>query len=126
MIIPYGTPFKEKTVIALGYFDAVHIGHIKVLKKAYELAESLGVEPCVLIFTGSKQGEGKHLFTLPERILKISRTNVRNIIIKELDKELAYELVSTNQTVFTNNQGSYIPKDEPVSGLEELLTKYKK
>lgn len=84
MIIPYGIPFKEKTVIALGYFDAVHIGHIKVLKKAYEVAESLGVEPCVLMFTGSKNGEGKHLFTLPERILKISRSNVLNVIVKDL------------------------------------------
>ena len=43
--------------------------------------------------------------------------------------ELAYELVSTNQSVFTNGgQGAgYIPKDEPaVGGLEEILSKYKK
>ena len=94
MIIPYGIPFKEKTVIALGYFDAVHIGHIKVLKKAYELAESLGVEPCVLMFTGSKNGEEKHLFTLPERILKISRSNVKNVIIKELTKDFMAKTAS--------------------------------
>ena len=48
---------------------------------------------------------------------------------KALDKELAYELVSTNGSVFTNGgQGvGYIPKDEPaVGGLEEILSKYKK
>ena len=48
---------------------------------------------------------------------------------KALDMELAYELVSNNQSVFTNGgQGAgYIPKDEPaVGGLEEILSKYKK
>ena len=43
--------------------------------------------------------------------------------------ELAYELVSNNQSVFTNGGQSagYIPKDEPaVGGLEEILSKYKK
>ena len=48
---------------------------------------------------------------------------------KALDMELAYELVSSNQSVFTNGgQGAgYIPKDEPaVGGLEEILSKYKK
>ena len=63
---------------------------------------------------------------LSEEIISKYTETLDNYTIKELDKELAYELVSTNQTVFTNNQGSYIPKDEPVSGLEELLTKYKK
>ena len=47
---------------------------------------------------------------------------------KELDKELAYELVSANQAVFSNGgQTGYIPKDDaPVSGLEGLLAKYSK
>ena len=45
---------------------------------------------------------------------------------KELDKELAYELVSINQTVFTEQGVGYIPKDEQPTGLELLLSKYKK
>lgn len=49
---------------------------------------------------------------------------------KSLDKDLAYELVSNNQTVFTNNiqsQPAYVPKDtQPVEGLEAILNKYKK
>ena len=48
---------------------------------------------------------------------------------KALDMELAYELVSNNQSVFTNGGQSagFIPKDEPaVGGLEEILSKYKK
>lgn len=48
---------------------------------------------------------------------------------KTLDKDLAYELVSNNQTVFTNNnqtQVAYVPKDTEPSGLEAILNKYKK
>ena len=49
---------------------------------------------------------------------------------KSLDKDLAYELVSTNGSVFTNNgqpQPAYVPKDEGAgNGLEAILNKYKK
>ena len=48
---------------------------------------------------------------------------------KALDKDLAYELVSTNGSVFTVTpaQPAYVPKDEGAgNGLEGLLAKYKK
>ena len=49
---------------------------------------------------------------------------------KSLDKDLAYELVSTNGSVFTHNgqpPPAYVPKDtDPVNGLEAILNKYKK
>lgn len=49
---------------------------------------------------------------------------------KSLDKDLAYELISTNQSVFTANgnpQPAYIPKDSGANtGLEGILDKYKK
>lgn len=48
---------------------------------------------------------------------------------KTLDKDLAYELVSTNGSVFTVTpvQPAYVPKDEGAgNGLEGLLAKYKK
>lgn len=50
--------------------------------------------------------------------------------IKALDKDLAYELVSTNGSVFTatgNPQPAYVPKDNGAgNGLEGILDKYKK
>ena len=49
---------------------------------------------------------------------------------KSLDKDLAYELVSANQAVFTNNdqgQPAYVPRDVGnTDGLEAILNKYKK
>ena len=49
---------------------------------------------------------------------------------KALDKDMAYELVSTNQSVFANNgnpQPAYIPRDVgATTGLGAILDKYKK
>lgn len=48
---------------------------------------------------------------------------------KALDKDMAYELVSTNQSVFANNgnpQPAYVPRDTSVTGLGAILDKYKK
>ena len=41
---------ERKTVIALGYFDGIHIGHGALLNKAKERAGQLGAEPAVLTF----------------------------------------------------------------------------
>ena len=47
-----------KSVIALGYFDGVHLGHRAVLKVATEQAKSRGVLSAVFSFTDNKK-EGK-------------------------------------------------------------------
>lgn len=41
---------KKKIVIALGFFDGVHIGHAALLEKTKETAEKIGAEPAVLTF----------------------------------------------------------------------------
>lgn len=43
----------------------------------------------------------------------------------ELDKELAYELKKANLEIFTKTP-QYLPKDEPNTGIEAILAKYKK
>ena len=47
-----------KSVIALGFFDGVHIGHRAVLKEATEQAKARGVLSAVFTFTDNKK-EGK-------------------------------------------------------------------
>ena len=71
----------------------------------------------------------KYSELLDEEVINTYSENIDNYTAKDLDKELAYELVSANQSVFSSNGQSagFIPKDEPaVSGLEEILSKYKK
>lgn len=71
----------------------------------------------------------KYTELLDEEVINTYSENLDKYTAKDLDKELAYELVSANQSVFTNGGQSngFIPKEEPaMSGLEEILSKYKK
>lgn len=57
------------------------------------------------------------------------RERIDEMTKEELDKELAYALVQSKPTLFTNqeNNPQYIPKDDPaLSGIEGILSKYKK
>ena len=48
----------------------------------------------------------------------------RGYLITGLEKELAYTLRKTNPTVYTKTP-QYFPKDEPKSGIEEILDRFK-
>lgn len=73
----------------------------------------------------------KYTKLLPEDVLAAYSAKLDDYSdAKSLDKDLAYELVSANQSVFTaqpNPQPAYIPKDQGTgSSLEGILDKYKK
>lgn len=70
----------------------------------------------------------KYADLLDEEIINTYSTKLDEFSVQQLDKELAYELVNANQSVFANSSASgMIPKEEPgVSGLEEILSKYSK
>ena len=40
----------KKTVLALGFFDGIHLGHAALLRRAKEVSETLGAEAAVLTF----------------------------------------------------------------------------
>ncbi len=42
--------FQKKQIIALGFFDGVHLGHAALLKKIKQRADESGAEPAVLTF----------------------------------------------------------------------------
>ena len=84
-VLIYGETSQQNLILALGYFDAVHKGHKKVLKKAVEIAKEKNAIPAALIFIGGK-GK-KDVFTLPERLKRIFSTGIETIIVKELTSE---------------------------------------
>lgn len=70
----------------------------------------------------------KYAAKLNADVIEAYNAKLGEYSVKELDKELAYELVSADQSIFSNGgRSGYIPKDDaPVSGLEGLLAKYAK
>ena len=64
---------------------------------------------------------------LSEEILASYKEKISEFTAIDLDKELAYELKKNNVSVFSKEQNpGFIPKDEPKTGIEAILSKYKK
>ncbi|MBQ7086946.1 MAG: riboflavin biosynthesis protein RibF, partial [Clostridia bacterium] len=45
-----------KNIIALGFFDGVHIGHRQILKRTVELGKELGLNPCAFTMRNHPKG----------------------------------------------------------------------
>ena len=81
----------KKTVIALGYFDGVHIGHRQVILKAKELSKKLGCSLTVLTFKGDLRkaitGKSKGvIYTFNERknlIYSLGADNVYGLSVSK-------------------------------------------
>lgn len=83
-------------------------------KKAVELAEK-------------EQIVNSYASLLSEDILSSYQgEKIEEMTATELDKELAYELKKTNFAAFSDKKEGFIPKDVPLSGIEGILSKYKK
>lgn len=91
------------------------VATLKTFKEGVELEQKMAVMD-------------KYAALLSADVISAYNEKLGEYSVKDLDKELAYELVSANQTVFSNGgQTGYIPKDDaPVGGLEGLLAKYSK
>lgn len=70
----------------------------------------------------------KYSELLDEEVIASFTEKIAEFTAQDLDKELAYTLVSSNTSVFTKGQNNgFIPKmEEPVSGLGAILDKYKR
>lgn len=85
----------DKMVLALGYFDGVHIGHQKVILKAKEIAKNLGIKSAVMTFNPHplvvlrNQEEIDYITPLDEKIRLIEELNVDLLFVVEFTKDFA-------------------------------------
>ena len=63
---------------------------------------------------------------LAEDVLDSFKEKVDEYTAIELDKELAYSLKQNNFSAFQKEEFQVIPKDNPLTGIEAILSKYKK
>lgn len=84
---------EKKRVIALGFFDGVHVGHAKLLRRAVEVAEREGASPAVLTFDTHPDnlvaGEKVKLLTSPEDRADIVRRyfGIDELIVVHFDEK---------------------------------------
>ena len=96
-IVSFKEIIKENTVLALGYFDSVHVGHKVLLKNTVLLAKRLKAIPSALIFTGNFKGNGE-VFTFTERVKRLENEGIETVVYAELTSEF----LSTDANEFLN------------------------
>ena len=85
-------------VLALGFFDGVHRGHQKVIKRAIEKGKSLGVKVAVMtfdrhpkiIFQNIDDEKFKYLTMLDEKLEHFKNLGVDIAYVVKFDENLAY------------------------------------
>ncbi len=85
-ILEYGIEYKKPSIMCLGYFDAVHLGHAKIIETAKSMAKNGEVSVGVFIFIGGKNNT-KDVFSLDERLIKFKALGVDFVVYKTLDKD---------------------------------------
>lgn len=90
------TPDHFPSVMVLGFFDGVHIGHQAVIRHAKERAEALGVPVTVITFDphpkqvlSNKPDAVRYITPLPRKLSKIAALGVERCIVLTFTKELA-------------------------------------
>ena len=83
--------FLKKTIVTIGTFDGVHLGHKKILKKLVENANQINCESVVLTFFPhpqlvlNPQSNIKLLNTIEEKIDLLDNTGLNHLIIQPFD-----------------------------------------
>ncbi len=86
---------NKKTVVTIGTFDGVHIGHKKIIAKVISNAEELNCESAVLTFFPHprvvlQNGESlKLLNTIEEKKILLEKIGLSNLVIHPFDKEFS-------------------------------------
>lgn len=85
----------KKTIVTLGTFDGVHIGHKKIIEKLIQNAQASGCESLILTFYPhprmvlQEKSEIKLLNTMAEKILLLENTGLENLIIHPFDENFS-------------------------------------
>ena len=92
---------KKDLVVALGYFDGVHLAHQKVISSAVNYAKTRGLKSAVITFKTApacyfKNLETKYICSLEERLKRIEALGVDYVFVIDfasIAKLTAYEYV---------------------------------
>ena len=85
----------ERKVIALGFFDGIHLGHQALLRRTVERGREYGMTPAVFTFDRSPRevvtGEQVPLLTTTQERRQVVQTlfpDIREIIVAPFDREM--------------------------------------
>lgn len=83
---------SKKTIVTLGTFDGVHLGHVAILNKICNIAKQENLESVLLTFfphprlVVNNDSEIKLLNTMSEKAILLEQKGIQNFIIHPFDK----------------------------------------
>ncbi|MBQ7373573.1 MAG: riboflavin biosynthesis protein RibF [Clostridia bacterium] len=84
---------NNRIVLALGFFDCIHLGHLQLLEKTKLVAKSLGVYDCVFTFKNDLstvvRGKNGLVCTFDERREKLEKIKINSMISTVFTKEFS-------------------------------------
>lgn len=89
----YGDSLASRSVVAVGVFDGVHLGHHRLLHQLLEMASTLQSAATVVTFNNHPQlvlrGEAPPLLvSVPHRLLLLRRAGVQRVVLLEFNTEV--------------------------------------
>lgn len=83
-------PDLEKKVVALGYFDGVHLGHQKLMKRNVALSKKYGYTPSILLFkentSTTVKNENQYLSSLEDKVEILSKLGIKTFCLVDFDE----------------------------------------
>lgn len=84
---------NSRSVVAVGVFDGVHLGHQRLLQQLLEMASALGGMPTVVTFANHPDQilRGKappHIVSVPHRLRLLRRSGVLRLVLLEFEPRL--------------------------------------
>ena len=98
-IVNYGEKLPKNLILALGYFDAVHVGHKAVLNKTVAIAKSKNLKAAYLVCKDEHLAAIVQNPNITEEEIK-NLPNANNILLKDF----AYGLFTGYQKILEENQ----------------------
>lgn len=84
--------YEKPIVIALGFFDCVHLGHLTLINEAKKMAVKLGGETAISTFVNdpnSLLNKKSQVYSINERLIIFESQGLDNVICEEFDNEFA-------------------------------------
>ncbi len=95
VLTPKKFPLNFSTVITIGSFDGIHLGHKKLFRKTIELAEKFSAVPVVVSFDPHPrkvlfpEAHFKFLTTLEEKIYLLHKEKIKKLVFIPFTMEVA-------------------------------------
>ncbi|MEG1509105.1 MAG: bifunctional riboflavin kinase/FAD synthetase [Clostridia bacterium] len=103
---------NDKIVIALGFFDSLHIGHKELISKCKKIATNKNIKSAIFTFNNNPlaffDSLAKEIFTYEEREFKLQKYNLDYIVSANFDNDFAnlspvsfFNILTTNFNIDT-------------------------